>query len=131
MSRYRINNSATYSLKYHIIWCTKYRRKVILDKVEQRLKKLLYEKAAKIGVKIHTLESMPDHVHLFIESDPSWAIAGIEHALKGYTSRILRKEFPKLKATMCSLWSRSYYVDSIGSVSEEAIKHYIESQKGK
>jgi len=131
MSRYRKNAGAAFSLKYHVVWCPKYRRRVLEGQVATRLKELLYEKASEIDVVIHALEIMPDYVHLFIESDPSWAVAGITHAFKGYTSRVLRKEFASIRSRLPTLWSRSYYAGTVGHVSEAIVKKYIESQKGK
>lgn len=97
--------------------------------VETRLKELLCDKAQEIGAIIHTLEVMPDHVHLFVESDPGKAPAHIAAQFKGYTSRVLRQEFPHLKSSLPSLWSRSYYIGSVGHMSEETVRRYIESQK--
>jgi len=131
MSNYRKNAGAVFNIKYHIVWCSKYRRKVLEGQIVTRLKELLQERSKEINIIIHTLEIMPDHIHLFIESDPTWAVAGIAHAFKGYTSRMLRKEFASLRSRLPTLWSRSYYAGTIGHVSEETIKEYIESQKGK
>lgn len=131
MSQYSKNVGAVFSLKYHIVWCPKYRRSVLTGEIAERLKALLYKKASEIDMEIHGLEIMPDHVHLFVESDPTWAVAGIAHAFKGYTSRILRKEFSSLRSRLPTLWSKSYYAGTVGHVSEETIKKYIESQKGK
>lgn len=131
MNTYWKNANAVFSLKYHIVWCPKYRRKVLVEDVAQRLKQLLYEKANEHDMQIHSLEIMPDHVHLFIEADPTYAIAGITNILKGYSSRVLRQEFPSLKSRLPSLWSRSYYAGTVGNVSAETIKKYIENQKGK
>jgi len=131
MSKYSKNVGAVFSLKYHVVWCPKYRRKVLDNQVAERLKELLHQKTSELRMIIHALEIMPDHVHLFLESDPTWAVAGIAHAFKGYTSRILRKEFAFLRSRLPTLWSKSYYAGTVGHVSEETIKKYIESQKGK
>jgi len=131
MSKYSKNVGAVFNLKYHIVWCPKYRRKVLENKIAERLKTLLHQKADETNMIIHGLEIMPDHVHLFIESDPTWAVAGIAHVFKGYTSRVLRKEFASLCSRLPTLWSKSYYAGTVGNVSEETIKKYIESQKGK
>ncbi len=80
---------------------------------------------------IHTLKVMPNHVHLFVEADPRWCVSEITNRLKGFTSHELREEFPSLKSRLPSLWSRSYYAGTVGTVSEETVKRYIESQKGK
>ena len=80
---------------------------------------------------VHSLTIMPDHVHLFLESDPRWSVAEITNRLKGFTSHELREEFPSLKSRLPSLWTRSYYAGTVGTVSEKAVKRYIEQQKGK
>ena len=128
-SRYRTSAGCVYSLKYHLIWCPKYRLKVLVDEVAERLKELLYEKAEDNKFVIEALEIMPDHVHLFVSADPTEAPQRIANQFKGYTSRILRKEFAHLRSRMPALWSRSYYVGSVGHVSEEMVKKYIEAQE--
>ena len=131
MERYAKNTGAVFSLKYHVVWCPKYRRAVLVKPVDGRLKELLKEKAQELGMTIHTLEVMPDHVHLFLESDPTLCVAEIVNRLKGFTSHTLREEFPFLRSRLPTLWSRSYYAGSIGSVSEAVVRKYIEGQKGK
>jgi putative transposase len=73
--RYRTNAGAIFSLKYHIVWCPKYRRKVLVSPVDERLKELIVETAAEYGMTVHTMEVMPDHVHLFVEADPTLSVA--------------------------------------------------------
>jgi len=131
MATYRKNAGAVFSLKYHLVWCPKYRRPVLVGPVADRLKALLVEKAEADGLAIQALEVMPDHVHLFVEGDPTWAPAGIAARLKGYTSHVLRNEFPHLRSRLPTLWSRSYYIGTVGHVSEETVRRYIESQKGR
>ncbi len=127
--RYRRNAGSVYSLKYHLVWCPKYRRKVLVGAVADELRSLLYQKAQELDVTIEALEIMPDHVHLFIESDPTEAPQRLANQFKGYTSRILRLKYPQLRSRLPSMWSRSYYVGSIGHVSEETVQRYIEMQK--
>ena len=131
MDRYAKNAGAVFSLKLHLVWCPKYRRKVLVDEVAKRLEQLLYEKSAELGFTVHALEIMPDHVHLFVEHDPTRGVAEIVNRLKGYTSRILRQEFKTLRSRLPTLWSRSYYAGSVGYVSDETVRKYIESQKGR
>lgn len=128
-NRWKTSNKAVCNLGYHIIWCPKYRRKVLIDRIETRLKELLFEKAAEIDVTIENLEIMPDHVHLFVKSVPTNAPHYIVQRFKGYTSRVLRKEFPSLKSRLPTLWTRSYYIESVGHISEQTIRQYIEDQK--
>ena len=89
------------------------------------------EKAAELNMTIHALKIMPDHVHLFVESDPTRSVAEIVNRLKGYTSRVLRREFHHLTTRLPTLWSRSYYAGTVGHVSDKTVKKYITSQKGK
>lgn len=128
-NRYRVSIAALYSLKYHFVWCPKYRFKVLVGPVEKRLRQLLYRKAKELDATIHALEIMPDHVHLLVESDPRLAPAHIAAQFKGFTSHELRSEFPWLKSRLPSMWSRSYYVGSIGAVSEQTVRRYIANQK--
>jgi len=131
MGNYSKNVGAVFNLKLHIVWCPKYRRKVLTELIAQRLKQLLYEKADELEFTIHALEIMPDHVHLFLEHDPTRCVAEIANRFKGYSSRVLRREFPELRRKLPTLWSRSYFAASIGSATETAIRKYIEEQKGK
>jgi putative transposase len=128
-NRYRVNAGSVFSLQYHLVWCPKYRKRVLIDALEKRLRELLHQKAKEIKAEIHALEIMPDHVHMFVESDPTMAPARLAAQFKGFTSHQLREEFPWLKSYLPSLWSRSYYIGSIGAVSEATVKRYIANQK--
>lgn len=103
----------------------------MLGPVGERLQALLAAKAADLHVTLHTLDVMPDHVHLVVESDPGMAPAKLAAQFKGYTSRILRQEFRHLRSQLPSLWSRSYYIGSVGQVSEATVRRYIASQQGR
>ena len=119
---------AIFNLSYHIVWCPNYRRKVLVGDVEQRLKHILFAVAQPYGVLIETREGMPDHVHRFVASDPTRCVAEIVNRWKGASSRILREEFPHLKSSLPTLWSRSYYAGTVGHVSQATVKKYIENQ---
>ncbi len=127
--RWTHSNKAIYNIAYHLIWCPKYRRKVLVDKKESRLKQLLLHKADEMQLIIEKMEVMPDHVHLFVKASPTDSPHWIVRQLKGYTSRMMRLEFSDLKSRLPTLWTRSYYCESIGHISEETIKRYIEQQK--
>ncbi len=114
-----------------MVFCPKYRRKVLVGDVETRLEHILYATAQQYGVLIETMEVMPDHVHLFVTSDPTRCVAEIVNRLKGVSSRLLRPEFRHLVAKMPTLWSRWYYAGTVGHVSESTVKKYIENQKGR
>ena len=127
--RWTHSNKAVYNLGYHLIWCPKYRRKVLTGAIEIRLKELLIEKAKELNLSIENFEIMPDHVHLFIKSNPVDSPHFIVQQLKGYTSRRLRQEFSSLRSKLPTLWTRSYYCESVGHISEATIIKYIENQK--
>lgn len=124
-------NTTVYNLGYHLIWCPKYRRPVLVGEVEERLRQLLQQKSKQIGVTIAELEVMPDRVHLFVKSSPTAAPHWVVQQLKGFTSHELRKEFPSLKSRLPTLWTRSYYVESVGHISEDTVRRYIEEQRNK
>jgi putative transposase len=125
------NAGAVFALKYHLVFCPKYRRPVLTEAVADRLKELVAEVAERREMKVLAAEVMPDHVHLFVESDPRWAPAEIAGRIKAVTSRVLREEFPSLRSRLPTLWSRSYFIASVGHVSEATIRRYIEAQKGR
>ncbi len=126
---YKCNNNITYSCKYHVIWCSKYRRKVLVEEVGQRLKELIVGVASELRVDIIEMEIMPDHVHLLLEVDPQFGIHRAVKNIKGKTSRILRAEFISLRTRLPSLWTNSYFVATVGGAPLEVIKQYSESQK--
>lgn len=126
---YKSNNNIVYSCKYHIVWCPKYRRKVLIGDVETRLKELLIESCSNMNVDIIEMELMPDHVHLLIEVDPQFGVHKAIKNMKGRTSKILRDEFPHLKTKLPTLWTNSYFVSTVGGAPLSVIKQYIENQK--
>jgi putative transposase len=127
--RWTHSNTTVYNIGYHIIWCPKYRRKVLVGDVEARLKELLLKKAEEISVSIEELQIMPDHVHLFVKASPTASPHWIVQQLKGYSSHELRAQFKSLRTRLPTLWTRSYYVESCGHISEDTIRKYIEEQK--
>jgi len=129
MSRFICNNHTKYNIGYHIIFCPKYRRKVLTNGIDERLKSLLNEKADELEITIEEMEVMPDHVHLFVRSKPTISPHEIVKGLKGYSSSVLRKEYPELKKRLPSLWTRGYYVESVGHISSATIAQYISEQK--
>ena len=126
--RYEYHSHCVFNLGYHIIFCPRYRRKLLQWGIDERLKILLVEKTTRMCCKIEQMEVMPDHVHIFIKTPPTLAIDKLVQGLKGYTANVLRHERPWLRNLPC-LWSRSYYVESIGHISEETVRRYIEDQK--
>ena len=127
--KYKANNNIVYSCKYHVVWCPKYRRKVLVGKIETRLKEIIQETCAELSVEVIEIELMPDHVHLLLEVDPQLGIHKVVKRMKGVSSRILRQEFQELRTKLPTLWTNSYFVSTVGGAPLEVIKQYIESQK--
>ena len=123
--------TCVYNVNYHIVFSTKYRKAVLKGGVEEYLKQLFKDIADEKGFTISSMEVMEDHVHLFVKAPPTASPHWIVQQLKGYTSHELRKEFSHLKSRLPTLWTRSYYVESCGHISEQTIKRYIEEQKNK
>ena len=127
--KYKSNNNVVYSCKYHIVWCPKYRRKVLIGAVETRLKEIITDVCIEFKSEMIEMEIMPDHVHLLVEVDPQFGIHRLIKNIKGRTSRILRLEFKHLKSRLPTLWTNSYFVSTVGGAPLEIIKQYIENQK--
>lgn len=127
--KYKSNRNIVYSCKYHVVWCPKYRRKVLLNGVDIRLRELIHRIAAERQAEVLEFEIMPDHVHLLLEVDPQFGIHRLVKQLKGTSSRLLRQKFPWLKSRIPTLWTKSYFVSTVGEAPLEVIKQYIENQK--
>ena len=125
---YSREQTSIHNLHYHFIWCPKYRKAVLTDEVADRLTELIHEKADGLGIDVLSLSVQPDHVHLFIEGDPTLTPNKIVQQVKGYSSRTIRDEFGTLG--LPSMWTRSYFVSSAGDVSSSTIEDYIEAQTG-
>jgi putative transposase len=123
------NNNVSYSCKYHVIWCPKYRRKVLVEPVESRLRRIIADVCREAHSEIIEMEIMPDHVHLLVECDPQFGINRLVRSIKGQSSRVLRQEFPALKSRLPCLWTNSYFVATVGGAPLAVIKQYIENQK--
>ena len=126
---YKSNNNIVYSCKYHVVWCPKYRRKVLIDGVDERLKELIVTISNEINAEIIEMEIMPDHVHILLEINPQYGIHKAVKFIKGKTSRILREEFPWLRSRIPTLWTNSYFCSTVGGAPLAVIKQYIENQK--
>ena len=128
-NEYRHTNTTVSLINYHFVFCPRYRRKIFLiQRVEERFKALIDEKCKELNIKIIAIECDKDHVHIFLNCIPTQSPADIMQCIKGYTSKILRKEFEQL-AKMPSLWTRSFFVSTAGNVCSETIKKYVENQK--
>lgn len=127
--RWKTSETCVYNCSYHFIWTTKFRRKILNVEMQETLKNLITEKCNAMGWEIKALEVCEEHIHLFISVGPNCAPQFIIGQIKGYTSRIMRETYPMLRQKLPTLWTRSYYVDTVGCLREETIKKYIEHQK--
>jgi putative transposase len=133
MSEYKIeyksNRNVVYSCKYHVIWCPKYRRPVLVGGVDDRLKGIIKEVCIELDSELIEMEVMPDHVHLLVEVDPQLGIHKLIKRIKGRSSRFIRSEFPNIRSRLPTLWTNSYFVSTIGGAPMEIVKQYVENQK--
>ncbi|MEO8838120.1 MAG: IS200/IS605 family transposase [Herbaspirillum sp.] len=129
--KYKSNLNVVYSCKYHVIWCPKYRKSVLIDGVDVRLKEIIQTVAKECNSEILELKVMPDHVHLLVEVDPQFGIHRLIKLMKGRSSRLIRTEFKWIKSRLPTLWTNSYFVSTIGGAPLEVVKQYIEQQKHK
>ena len=130
-NRYKISAGCVYNVNYHLVWCPKYRKQVLINGIKDDLKRLIEEKAKELNIEIGGFEIMPDHVHLFISAKSTLPIHYIVQQIKGYTSHELRGKYEHLRKKLQTLWPRSYYVGTVGFVSDTVVKNYIANQKGK
>jgi putative transposase len=125
----RTNSNIAFQCAYHVVWCPKYRRKVIGGRMEVRLKEIITEVIAEKEAWLIEMETMPDHVHLLVEVDPQFGVHKLVKAIKGRSSRVLRDEFPWLRSKLPSLWTNSYLVATVGGAPLSVIERYVETQK--
>lgn len=124
---YKHSRNQVYLINYHLIWCPKRRKPVLIEKVKNRLEQIIKEVAEEKGIEILALEIQPNHIHLFVSAYPTISIHKMVKAFKGRSSRFLRYEFPHL-LKIPALWTHSYFVSTAGNVSSETIRKYIEAQ---
>jgi putative transposase len=128
-TKFKSNRHVLYSCKYHVVFCPKYRREVLVGGVDKRLKEIIYQVAKELGCEVLELEVMPDHVHILCEVDPQFGIHKFVKRVKGRSSRLLRQEFPQVKSRLPTLWTHSYFVSTVGGAPIAILKQYIENQK--
>lgn len=126
---YECANHLIFSCQYHVVFTPKYRRKVLVNQTASKLKELILAKQTDFHFNLIEMEIMPDHVHLLISVNPKYGVYSVISKLKGFTSFTLRSQDPKLKSRLPTLWTRSSFISSVGSVSLDVVKKYIENQK--
>jgi putative transposase len=131
MPGYRKSSHAVYDIKYHVIWVTKYRYKILGGGISKRLRELIRQGCEARGITIVSGNIRRDHIHLLLSCPPSIAPSKVVQYLKGRSSRLLQEEFQDLKKRYWGqhLWGRGYFCATVGSVTEEMIKQYIENQE--
>ena len=127
---YRKTSHAVFDIKYHLVWITKYRKKVLKGEIGKRLRDLTRQTCESKDVYILSGSIQPDHVHLLVSVPPYLSVSDLMQAIKGRSSRKLLQEFGELSHQFWGrhLWARGYFVASTGNVTDEIIKQYIESQ---
>ena len=120
-----------YDLQFHVVWITKYRKKILVGKIASRLKVLLMQGCSAKGITIIKGNIQPEHVHLLISIPPSLSIAQVMQYLKGRSSKKLQEECSWLKKQFWGqhMWVTGYFCRSVGKVTQDTIIEYIESQK--
>ena len=120
-----------YSIQYHIVWCTKYRREVLTDGIDADIKEYLQKMASDYDFTIITMEVMPDHIHLLLDCKPQFFPSDMIKILKGNSARWLFMKHPELKKQLWGghLWNPSYCIVTVSERSPDMIKQYIDSQK--
>lgn len=132
--KYKLNKGchSVYAIQFHLVMCIKYRHKILQGGIEKRLKELVLNVAEKFGIEILEQECDKDHIHILFSCPPSVSPSRFVNSLKSVTSRILRKEYHEyLKQYLWNgkFWSDSYFIASVGQVTLEDIKHYVQTQK--
>jgi putative transposase len=130
MERYKVGSSTKHRILIHLVWCPKYRRRVLVGEVAKRLKELFTQACEINEWDIHQLNIQKDHVHMLIQINPRESVASVVHLLKGGSSRVIRLEFPELEEFLWgkSFWCDGYFAESVGIVNEKIIKTYIQNQ---
>ena len=129
MAKYRTTETTVYCCRYHIIFCPKYRRKVLREPIAERFKQIVISMQEEQNFYVLGMEVMPDHVHMLLDIDPTIGVNVVVARIKGKTAHILNKEYPELTRKLPTLWTRSKFIATVGSVSLEVVKKYIEEQK--
>jgi len=129
IAKYKSNLNVVHACKYHVVWCPKYRRKVLTEEIQAHLKVVIEEICKSRDAEILALETMPDHVHLLVQIDPQFGIAKLVREIKGKSSRVLRGTYKSLKTRIPTLWTNSYFVATVVGAPLSVIQQYVENQK--
>ena len=130
MPEYDHGSHTVHDIKYHLVWITKYRYKVLTGKINQRLRELLIQGCTARGITIIEGSIGKDHVHMLISCPTNPAPSQIAQYLKGRSSRLIQDEYPELRKRYWGqhLWARGYFCVTVGSVTKETVQEYINHQ---
>lgn len=129
VKKYKSRYGVTFSCQYHVVWCPKYRRKVLTGDIGERLKLLIMQREG-LGYDVLSMDIQSDYVHLLLDIDPLVGIIDVVKRIKNHTAHVLRAEFPELRSRLPNLWTRSLFISTVGSVDMVDIQRYIDEQKG-
>lgn len=130
VGKLKSNNNVVYRCHYHVVWCPKYRRPVLVDEIEERLREVVVAVCEERHAELIEFECNRDHVHLLVSVDPQYGIHRLVKQIKGRSSRLLRQEFPSLRSRLPTLWTNSYFVATVGGAPLAIVKQYVTNQKG-
>ena len=131
MAEYRRSAHAVFDLKYHLVWITKYRYKILKGRLAERARDLIRQTCQARGVVIVRGAVSPDHIHMLVSAPRELSPAKMVQYIKGRSSRRLQEEFPELRKRYWGqhLWARGYFCATVGAVDEKTVREYIENQK--
>lgn len=127
--KYRTTETTVYCCRYHVIFCPKYGRKVLINEIDERFKEIVLSMQEEQNFYVLKMGVMPDYVYLLLDVDPTVGINILISRIKGKTAHILTREFPELRRKLPTLWTRSKFISTVGSVSFEVVEQYIKDQK--
>jgi putative transposase len=127
---YQRDEHRVHLIVYHLIWCPKRRKPILVGKLKDRCQELIEAKCKEKGWTILTLAIQPEYIHLFVRVWPSDSASDVVKELKGYASFFLRKEFHPMLSKLPSLWTRSYFSSTAGAVSAQTIQDYLDAKTG-
>ena len=126
---YRVSGDIVYSCQYHVLFCTKWRRKVLSEAIAAHLRTLVEEKQEAFGYRVGGVDVAPDHVHLLLEVPPEEGVRSVVGKIKGHTSHVLRETYPELRSRLPTLWTRVSLISTMGSVALNDIEAFLEEQR--
>ena len=126
---YRVSGEIVYSCQYHVLFCSKWRRKVLAGQVAEHLRTLIEEKQEEFGYRLLGIDVTLDHVHLLLEIPPDESVGSVVKRIKGHTSHVLRGTYPELRSRIPTLWTRVSFISSMGNVALNDIEVFLDEQR--